>query len=27
VGISCGPHKTLRVMCDMVEAGGFVEHP
>lgn len=26
VGISCGPHKALRVMCDMVEAGGFVEH-
>lgn len=26
VGISCGPHKTLRVMCDMVEAGGYVEH-
>jgi uncharacterized protein YkwD len=25
VGISCGPHKALRVMCDMVEAGGFVE--
>ena len=26
VGISCGPHKALRVMCDMVEAAGFVEH-
>lgn len=26
VGISCGPHKLLRVMCDMVEAGGFTEH-
>jgi uncharacterized protein YkwD len=26
VGISCGPHKALRVMCDMVEAGGFLEH-
>jgi uncharacterized protein YkwD len=26
VGISCGAHKALRVMCDMVEAGGFVEH-
>jgi uncharacterized protein YkwD len=25
VGISCGPHKALRVMCDMVEAGGFVD--
>jgi len=25
VGISCGPHKALRVMCDMVQAGGFVE--
>jgi len=26
VGISCGPHKALRVMCDMVQAGGFIEH-
>ena len=26
VGISCGPHKALRVMCDMVEAGAFLEH-
>lgn len=26
VGISCGPHKSFRVMCDMVQAGGFVEH-
>ena len=26
IGISCGPHKILRVMCDMVEAGGFIEH-
>ena len=25
VGISCGPHKSYRVMCDMVHAGGFVE--
>lgn len=25
VGISCGPHKALRVMCDMVQAGGFAE--
>ena len=25
VGIACGPHKALRVMCDMVQAGGFVE--
>ena len=25
VGISCGPHKSFRVMCDMVQAGGFVE--
>jgi uncharacterized protein YkwD len=24
VGISCGPHKSYRVMCDMVHAGGFV---
>lgn len=26
VGISCGPHKSYRVMCDIVHAGGFVEH-
>src|SRR5690348_3721799 len=26
VGISCGPHKTYRVMCDIVHAGGFTEH-
>ena len=25
VGISCGPHKSYRVMCDMVHAGGFVD--
>ena len=25
VGIACGPHKALRVMCDLVQAGGFVE--
>ena len=25
VGISCGPHKSYRVMCDMVHAGGFEE--
>jgi uncharacterized protein YkwD len=25
VGISCGPHKSYRVMCDIVHAGGFVE--
>jgi uncharacterized protein YkwD len=26
VGISCGPHKSYRVMCDMVHAGGFADH-
>jgi uncharacterized protein YkwD len=26
VGISCGPHKSYRVMCDIVHAGGFVDH-
>jgi uncharacterized protein YkwD len=26
VGVSCGPHKSFRVMCDIVHAGGFVEH-
>jgi len=26
VGISCGPHKSYRVMCDIVHAGGFAEH-
>ena len=26
VGASCGPHKSFRVMCDIVHAGGFVEH-
>lgn len=26
VGISCGAHKSYRVMCDMVHAGGFVDH-
>jgi uncharacterized protein YkwD len=26
VGISCGLHKSYRVMCDMVHAGGFVDH-
>jgi len=26
VGVSCGPHKSYRVMCDIVHAGGFVEH-
>jgi len=25
VGIACGAHKSYRVMCDMVHAGGFVE--
>ena len=25
VGISCGPHKSYRVMCDIVHAGGFVD--
>jgi uncharacterized protein YkwD len=25
VGIACGPHKTYRVMCDIVHAGGFTE--
>jgi len=25
VGISCGSHKSYRVMCDMVHAGGFVD--
>lgn len=25
LGISCGPHKSYRVMCDIVHAGGFVE--
>jgi uncharacterized protein YkwD len=25
VGIACGPHKSYRVMCDMVHAGGFVQ--
>ena len=24
VGISCGPHKSYRVMCDIVHAAGFV---
>jgi uncharacterized protein YkwD len=26
VGISCGAHKSYRVMCDIVHAGGFAEH-
>ena len=26
VGASCAPHKSFRVMCDIVHAGGFVEH-
>jgi uncharacterized protein YkwD len=26
VGISCGPHKSYRVMCDIVHAGGFADH-
>jgi uncharacterized protein YkwD len=25
VGVACGTHKTFRVMCDMVQAGGFVD--
>lgn len=25
VGLSCGPHRTFRVMCDIVHAGGFSE--
>ncbi|HKO17171.1 MAG TPA: CAP domain-containing protein [Gemmatimonadaceae bacterium] len=25
VGIACGPHKTYRVMCDIVHAAGFTE--
>jgi len=25
VGISCAPHKTYRIMCDMVHAAGFAE--
>jgi uncharacterized protein YkwD len=25
VGVSCGAHKSYRVMCDMVQAGGFVD--
>lgn len=25
VGVACGTHKTYRVMCDMVQAGGFVD--
>jgi uncharacterized protein YkwD len=25
VGVACGSHKSYRVMCDMVQAGGFVE--
>jgi hypothetical protein len=25
-GVSCGPHKTYRVMCDIVHAGGFTEN-
>ena len=25
VGIACGTHKSYRVMCDMVQAGGFVD--
>lgn len=25
VGVSCGTHKSYRVMCDMVQAGGFVD--
>jgi len=26
IGIACAAHKSYRVMCDMVHAGGFVEH-
>lgn len=25
VGVACGTHKSYRVMCDMVQAGGFVD--
>jgi uncharacterized protein YkwD len=25
IGVSCGTHKSYRVMCDMVQAGGFVD--
>lgn len=25
VGVSCGTHKSYRVMCDMVQTGGFVD--
>lgn len=27
VGVSCGPHKTYRLMCDIVHAGGFADRP
>lgn len=25
IGVACGTHKSYRVMCDMVQAGGFVD--
>jgi uncharacterized protein YkwD len=25
VGVACGTHRSYRVMCDMVQAGGFVD--
>ena len=27
VGVSCAPHKTYRLMCDIVHAGGFTDRP